>query len=231
MIDIHVYGMHARDTMIANLVSKLNIPEENIHYDDRPDGGLMIYTAKKAWLAPVAKGVTHRVALADDVEVCDGFREICEKIAATHPNDIISFFPFEFMHHNSDLDMLDTPYLKTMSLFGAAIMMPIKYIEPCFAHIKICYDDRCADDDGIMSYAMLHDIRVLTTIPATVQHIGDVSLITPNAEIRRTIYFDQKANADWTNKKVVMYKRPEWFFSNHGKIRSNVGVLQDVTQS
>ena len=109
MIDVQIYGVHARDDMIAALTAKLSIPLDRVHYDDRPNGGLMIYTAKKAWLAPVPDGVTHRVALADDVDVCSGFVPICEQIAAAHPEDIISFFPYEFMQYNPDLDVLSTP--------------------------------------------------------------------------------------------------------------------------
>lgn len=52
-IDIHVYGVHERDNMITTTKTKLNLSDEHIHYDDRPGGGLMMYTAKKAWLAPV----------------------------------------------------------------------------------------------------------------------------------------------------------------------------------
>ncbi len=230
MIDIQVYGTHERDEMLAKLTSKLSIPLDGIHYDDRPNGGLMIYTAKKAWLAPVPDGVTHRVALADDVDVCNNFAGICEQIAATHPEDVISFFPYEFMTYNPDLDKLPTPYLQTSSLFGAAIMMPVKHIAPCFEHIKRVYNDNCADDDGIMSYVRANNLRVLTTIPATVQHIGDTSLITPNAKIRRTVYFDPAASADWGCKQVMRYRRPEWFFSNCGKIRHNVGVMEDATE-
>lgn len=231
MVDVQIYGVHARDDMIAALTAKLSIPLDRVHYDDRPDGGLMIYTAKKAWLAPVPDGVTHRVALADDVDVCSDFISICEQIAAAHPEDVISLFPYEFMQYNPDLDVLSTPYLKTISLFGAAIMMPVKHIVPCFEYIKRVYNDNCADDDGIMSYAREQNLRVLTTIPATVQHIGDASIITPNARIRRTVYFDKNAKADWSCKKVMTYQRPEWFFSNRGKIRPNVGVLKDVTES
>lgn len=230
MVDIQVYGVHTRDAMIMQLTAKLSIPLDCVHYDDRPNGGLMIYTAKKAWLAPVPDGVTHRVALADDVDVCDNFADICEQIATAHPEDIISFFPYEFRSYNPALENLPTPYLQTSSLFGAAIMMPVKHIAPCFDHIKRVYDDNCADDDGIMSYVRENDLRVLTTIPATVQHIGDKSLITPNAKIRRTVYFDPMAKANWGCQTVMRYQRPEWFFSNRGKIRFNVGELKDVTE-
>ena len=92
MLDIHIYGVHARDEMIHDTVGKLSIPSENIHYDDRPNGGDLIYTAKKAWLSPVPAGVTQRIVLQDDVQVCDDFLAIAKKIAEAHPKDIISFF-------------------------------------------------------------------------------------------------------------------------------------------
>ena len=231
MVDIHVYGMHVRDDMIKNLKEKLYLADDCIHYDDRPNGGIMIYTAKKAWLAPVQDGITHRVALADDVDVCDDFWNIAEQIAATRSDDIISFFPYEFRDENPDLEVLDTPYVKTISLFGAAIMMPVKYIVPCFNYIKEHFDDNIADDDGIMSWAMNNGIKIITTIPATVQHIGDESIITPGMKIRRTVYYDKNASADWKSKKLMEYQRPEWFFSNHGKIRHNKGVLKYVEES
>jgi hypothetical protein len=40
--------MHSRDAMIKNLQTKLGISDNNIYYDDRPNGGLALYTAKKA---------------------------------------------------------------------------------------------------------------------------------------------------------------------------------------
>jgi hypothetical protein len=76
--DIHIYGVHERDDMINSTAEKLGLGCKNIHYDDREERGLMMYTAKKAWLAPIPEGITHRIALADDVEVCDNFKEICE---------------------------------------------------------------------------------------------------------------------------------------------------------
>lgn len=231
MIDIQVYGMHVRDEMIANLRTKLNLPEENIHYDDRPNGGMVIYTAKKAWLAPVPEGVTHRIALADDVDVCNGFLQIAERIAAARPNDIISFFPYEFRDGNPDLEGIDTPYIQTMSLFGPAIMMPVQHIKPCFDWIEEQFHDNIADDEGIHAYARMMGIRVVTTVPSTVQHIGDESIVTPGMPIRRTVYFSENVAADWDSKKLLRYDRPEWFFSNKGKMRKNVGVLRYVDES
>ena len=215
-IDIHVFGMHSRDDMIKDIVDKLDLSYDEVHYDDRPDGGMMIYTAKKAWLAPIPDDVTHRVVLADDVEVCDGFWEICERIAETHPDSIVSLFPFEFMEPTNSVENLDTPYVYCSILSGCAIIMPTKYIERCFSFIKETFNDVCADDEGIQAWAEQADIPIITTIPATVQHIGDISIANKTSPIRRTCYYVSNPVANWDNTEIVRAFKKEWFFSNNG---------------
>ena len=218
-IDIQIYGVHARNDMIARTLERLNLGYDNVHYDDRPDGGLMIYTAKKAWLAPVSEGQTHRVALADDAEVCDGFWDICERIADVHPKAIVSLFPYEFMHRVPEIEGKASPYIRANILSGCAIMMPIEYIEPCFNYIQSVFEDNCADDEGIQAWADHKGIPIITTIPAIVQHIGDDSIANKGCFIRRTIYYDAHPTADWSCREVLQYGRKEWFFSNNGKRR------------
>lgn len=228
-IDIHVYGVHERDDMIAATVTKLGLSYDNVHYDDRPERGLMMYTAKKAWLAPIPNGVTHRVALADDVEVCDGFLEICEQIIETHPDAVVSLFPYEFMKRIPAIENADTPYFKCNVLSGCAIIMPVKYIEPCFDYVKAVFDDNCADDEGIQAYAESRGLLMLTTVPATIQHIGDDSVAFPGRFVRRTVYYDVAPKVDWSNPTVMQYVEKEWFFSNHGKRRSDsIGIVKQI---
>lgn len=227
-IDIHIYGVHERDAMIAATVNKLGLSYDNVHYDDRTERGSMMYTAKKAWLAPIPEGVTHRVALADDVEVCDGFWEICEQIVVAHPDKVISLFPYEFMQRNPQIEGYDTPYFKCSILSGCAIIMPVEHIKPCFDYVKAIFDDICADDEGIQAYAEARGIEMLTTIPATVQHIGDDSIANIGCPIRRTEYFCQNPVADWSDKTILKYTEKEWFFSNHGKKRANSGIVTQI---
>lgn len=231
MIDCHVYGVHQRDEMIRATVSKLGLDTNHVHYDDRPNGGLMMYTAKKAWLAPIPDGVTHRIALADDVEVCDNFLHIAEQIAAAHPKSIISFFPYDFMCRNPSIEGCDTPYFKAHVLSGCAIMMPVEYIQPCFDYVKARYNDICADDEGIQAWADANGIAILSTIPALVQHIGDESIANKGCFIRRTVYYDANPVADWASRKIMNYRLKEWFFTNHGKRRdADEGVLEVVAE-
>lgn len=230
MIDIHIYGVHERDDMIAATVEKLGLSYDNVHYDDRAERGLMMYTAKKAWLAPVPDGVTHRVALADDVEVCDGFWEICETIVETHPNKIISLFPYEFMQRIPEVEGRSTPYFQCSVLSGCAIIMPVQCIKPCFDYVKAVFDDICADDEGIQAYAEARNIGMITTIPATIQHIGDDSIANVGCPIRRTVYYNQSPMADWSNKTILKYINREWFFSNNGKKRTNNGIVTQIAE-
>ena len=223
--DIHIYGMHSRDEMISKTVLKLGLSYDNVHYDDRPNGGAMLYTAKKAWFAPVGEDVTHRIALADDVEVCDGFLEICKQIIDTHPNDIISLFPSDFVLKTPAIEGIDTPYIETKKLAGCAIIMPVKYINPCFDYIRTIFNDECDDEIGITSFALNSGIRILTTVPSTVQHISNYSLMRNCAFEFRTVYYDKTPIADWQNKKVVKYLFKEWFFSNNGKKRQDNEII------
>lgn len=202
MITYKIYGMHSRDAMIKNLQTKLDINDNNVYYDDRPNGGLALYTAKKAWLSPIEEGETHRVVFPDDIDVCDNFKEICNEIIKIHPDSIISFFLWEGRENNTYLNNLTSPYIYSRFVIGMGILMPVKYIDDCFSYIKEKYDDNIADDIGIQKWAVSRQIPIISTIPSLVQHLGDNSLLDPNNPIRRTIYFDQNPKVDWSNKKI-----------------------------
>lgn len=216
-IDIHIFGVHSREEMIQATAGKLSLPEDQIHYDDRPDGGSVMYTAKKAWLAEIPDSVTHLVVLSDDVEVCDGFAEICTQMVNAHPDDVITLFPYPFMHRQPGLEKLLTPYVVSDTLNGCGIIMPTKYIGRCFEWIDEHYINPKEDDYHIQLWAATNGIRMLTTIPATLQHIGDDSIFNPQAPIRRTDYYEQNPIADWNSTMVAVIPVREWFFSNHSK--------------
>ena len=66
MVGIKIIGVHQRDEMIAAMNEELKLPDSDIIYDERPEGGVVFPVAKQAWLAPYAEGETHRVVLNDD---------------------------------------------------------------------------------------------------------------------------------------------------------------------
>ena len=204
--------MHIRDEMIMNLKNQLKINDSDIYYEDRPNGGLALYTAKKAWLSPIEDGETHRTVFPDDIEVCDNFRDICNHIVATHPNDIISLFCWDGLSRKEILDNLTTPYIESYVVIGMGIIMPVKYIKPCFDWIKETYDDNIADDIAIQYWAKKNNIRVITTIPSLVQHLGDDSILTPGMFVRRSAYFTKNPIADWDNTEVAKIHKPMNFY-------------------
>lgn len=227
-IDVHIYGVHARDNMISELADALKLTGKFIHYDDRPNGGSPLYTCKKAWLSPVDAGITHRIVLQDDVAVCDDFLEIAAAIAETHPKAIVSFFPFQFQTTIPGIAECGTPYFLARPISGCGVMMPVEYIEPCFDYIRERYDDAVDDDQGMSFWANSNGVLALTTIPALVQHLGDVSVANPKAPVRRTPYFAQNPHANWKSTKIISWTEQEWFFSNHGKPRKDKGVIRVV---
>lgn len=229
--DIHIYGVPLRNATILSTASKLSLPSTHIHYDDRPKGGQPAYTARKAWLSPIPSDITHRIVLQDDVEVCNNFTDIAVQIMNRHPDDMISFFPFNFMEKNTDVENLSTPYFIADTLSACGIMMPVEYIQPCFDYIHSTYNDECTDDGAIQEWAMKAGVRILTTIPALIQHIGDESIYNPTSPIRRTVYYSPNPQANWASNEVAEYRLHEWFFSNHGKPRTeNQGVLRIVSE-
>lgn len=226
--DIHIYGVRTREAMINATAAKLNLTPKVIHYDDRQNGGPILYTARKAWLADIPNGVTHRIVFQDDVEVCDGFREIVAQIAEAHPRDVIGFFPFNFQERISQIEGQDTPYFLANPLSACGIMMPVEYIQPCFNYISTHLDESSGDDYAIQEWARYAGVKVLTTIPALIQHIGDESIANKGSGIRRTVYYQKNPQANWSSKKILHWREFEWFFSNHGKRRPDKGVLEIV---
>lgn len=221
-IDIRIFGVYSREEMIQATAHKLVLSEDHIYHDDRPNGGSVMYTAKKAWLSSIPDSITHRVVLSDDVEVCNGFTEICTQMVNAHPDDVITLFPYQFMHRQLGLEKLLTPYVVSNTLSACGIIMPAKYIKPCFDWIDKHYPDAQDDDYYIQLWATANNIRMLTTTPATLQHIGDDSIFNPQAPIRRTDYYEQNPVADWESPMAAVIPAKEWFFSNHGK-RLNIG--------
>lgn len=196
-----MYGIESRKSNIDYIAKKLSIPEENIFFDDRPNGGDALYTAKKAYLSNHGDA-THVIFLQDDIEVCNKFTNICSTIIETHPDKIVSLFPFQFQARTERLDSITTPYIATHYLSACGVIMPVEYIKSCFDYIKIVYNDDVADDTGIASWAYSKRIDIITTIPAILQHIGDVSALDENRPIRRTVYYDPNPVADWSNKEI-----------------------------
>ena len=204
--DIKITGVHQRDQWINDLKKELNLKDTDVIYDDRPNGGNAIYTVEKAWMEPIPEGITHRLVIQDDVIVCNDFISIVNKMINAHPDAIFALFPNAYRRYEqlNIFKEINTPYITGKGFSGNAIILPVKYIEPCFKSLHIKCKDKFfnqIEDQVMHRWIKEHNIDIINTCPAIVQHIGDDSVLTPGREIRRTSWFEKDISSDvnWNN--------------------------------
>ena len=214
MVDFKIVAVRERQEMAESLRDALGLTGADIVYDDREGGGNPYQPTKEAWLKPHAEGVTHRVVLNEDVQTCEGFKQICEQLALVHPDSAFSLFTMELNgeEYDSFVADLQTPYVDAGSvLWGCAIMMPLEIVQDCFQYIDLVYDPETVHESfGIHDFLRRKNVRIMTTIPGTVQHIGDNSVYDPELPVRRSTRFEENPDTDWTSTEVAKAPAPEW---------------------
>ena len=194
----------ARAKNISILTSTL--PEMTVVWDDRPNGGDALYTARKAWLAPSSEEETHRLVLQDDVILCKGFRAIVDKIINAQPNlpiTLLSLYGFPVKTQTS-------PYYYTSYLHGPGIILPKKYIKPCFDWIDTQTDERLLPHDDLLitEYFRTHHIPMLTVFPNIIQHPDNDTLLPYSYDWKRTSHwFEEEPVANWEAKEIQKRRR------------------------
>lgn len=191
-VDVRIMAVKARKKNVKALLKALNLDEDAVTWDDRPEGGDALYTARKAWLSPWPKGCTHRVVLADDARVCKGFTGIVKKLAEICPDDIFTLF------HPSGL-VEGGPIARVCSkmAFGVGIMLPRALIKPIFE-----FPIRKEDDMSVTFYACGHGLQVLTPMPSIVQHLDEGSLLGNAGGIVSKSFVDEP-DMDWTKTDII----------------------------
>lgn len=139
--------------------------------------------------------------IQEDCEICDGFIDIVGQIMTAHPNTIFSFFPYYYMDKTVTVDK-DNPFWEAEIVSGCCIAVPNKYIGEMVQYMRRQKHLSCGEDLVIGWFAHENKIPILTTIPAIIQHIGDVSVIDPSKPIRRTQYFERDPVANWASQKI-----------------------------
>ena len=207
--DIRIMAHPSRKEMVKNILGQLGMSEDIVIYDDRKFGGDAIYTAEKAWKSPFTENdITHRIILQDDIILADNFLEKCKDIVNTVPDNPISLSN-TFIAGLPEYKYKSCCYFITHEIWGVGIIMPIKYIEPCWNWINSQKgtDNYCkCDDIMIMRYFESQNINAYTTIPCLVQHISDAkheSLITAFGDLnylgdRISTTFEKCPNDDFT---------------------------------
>lgn len=203
MFDIKIYGVLQRRNNIEKVARQLDLTDADIFYDDRPNGGSALYTAKKAFTAPRPLGLTHRIVLQDDVQICNSFRDICETIIATHPDKIFALFPLDWdidraLSFSAQYNVV-TPYIRAASVTGCGFIFPIECIQPYLDWVP----DNAIEDVALFTWAQQNKYMIVNTIPSLIQHIGDESVLVKRAPIRRTKYFQENPVANWKSKIII----------------------------
>lgn len=191
-VDIRIMAHKSRADNVQKLLEALSLPEAAVTWDDRKDGGDALYTARKAWFAPMPKGCTHRVVLADDAETCEGFREIVEILAANHPDDIYTLF-----QQNALIPGAPVANVCSKMVYGVGIMLPKDLIHPIFDE-----PIRPEDDMSVTFFAYARALRILTPMPSIVQHLQMPSLLGNALGITSASY-TRTPKQDWTSKEII----------------------------
>lgn len=232
MVDIKIVASRQRQEMAENLRDALELTDQDIFYDESAETGNPYLPVKQTWLLPHEEGVTHRVVLNDDVQVCNGFKQIIEQMTQSHPDCAFSLFTMAFDGDCYDdfISGLDSPYIRhDWSMWGCAILLPIGIVEECFNYIEAVFGEGVLESHGILSFLKHKQIPVLSTIPITVQHIGDDSLYDPSLPVRRSSRFEENPTADWTSTKVEDPPVLEWFKPRQtGKVENRTDRILNI---
>ena len=174
-LDAKIMAVKARRALVAELLNDTGLSMKDVVFDDRGDngGGDAWYTAKKTWLSPLSEGATHRLVIQDDCMVCDGFLEICKKIINVFPDVIWCFHGGNWL--TKDMRKNNSPYIniKGCVTAGPAIIIPKQHIEKMISWSdEMLGADYRHDDCRIGLYALCNGVKVFSTIPSLVEHIG-----------------------------------------------------------
>lgn len=167
--DVKIMGAPKRKEYVTQMKNALGLSDLDIFFDDRPNGGHAMYTARKAWNLPFKEDITHRCVLQDDLEVCNGFNQAIQRIVNAHPNCIIGLYT----SRNISKMETDTPFVEVLGggVWGQAIIIPRSIIPKIFEWVDSINPDYPHDDAAISEYARLHGVKVLLTRWSLVQHL------------------------------------------------------------
>ena len=192
-------AMPARAQNVNILISQL--PEVTVVWDDRPNGGDAMYTARKAWLAPFKENETHRLTLQDDVILCNNFKQIVNKIIEAQQDLPITLLSF----YDTPVKVQTSPYYRTNYLHGPGIILPRKFIKPCFDWIDTQTNEKLLPHDDLMitEYFRTHHIPMLTVFPNIIQHPDDDTLLPYSYRWKRIRPgFKEEPVATWGTKEI-----------------------------
>ena len=221
-LDIKIYGIEERQDNIFKNKMLLNLSDCDIFISEQSTRTKIEdkwpYSAcKKAFTQPIPAGVTHRLVLQDDVELCNDFLYYANKIINAHPDAIFFLTSVDTKEGNFYKKNSISPYRRLAPyITGCSILIPVKYIDDLFESLDKEYPQikigRPHEDAAIITYARRHKIPLLTTVPALTQHLGKSSSLCCTVTYAKAYYFSGHETYDWDSKVVGDYdiNMEEW---------------------
>jgi hypothetical protein len=199
LFEARVFGVSERMENIEITKRRLKLPDDQVIIDAEHIGCKP--TAQKTWSLPAKK--EYVCVLPDDVELCDNFVHYCNCLLKAYGDSVISLFPIHFMRRDAISRMPRNPYVWTKGVSGAGIIMPADWVKPC---LDAWRDDIIGDDTNIEIWAIQNKKKIITTIPALVQHIGDLSVHDARRSIGRTHYYRKDVSgSDWNDTYLNLW--------------------------
>lgn len=222
-LDVKIMGVKKRLPTIFDIINSTGLSASCVVLDNRGEkgGGDAWYNAKRAWTAPLPEGTTHRLVIQDDVMVCDGFIEICEKIITVFPDAIFALFGGTWI--KPEMRKTDSPYIQVRGcgISGQAIIMPVEHIPKMIKWSdEVLGTDYKHDDGRIGFYALCNGVKVFGTIPDLTDHIPiDTCIRGHNRKDRISKCWIGKnvGNQDWDNtdyNKTPFMTNDIWIFKD-----------------
>ena len=186
-VDCKIMGVTARLQYIKALKTRLGLTWEDCVFDDRgyTGGGDAWYNAKRAWTAPLAADVTHRLVLQDDAIVCDGFLEAVHKAVGKHPEAAWSFYN---KHTIRIKRTHDTPYFRQNGgqTGGVALLLPVAHIRRMIDWSDGIFGAKYKHDDSRFGwYCQANEVPFYGLEPSLVGHRSIDSTIPHHNDKRR----------------------------------------------
>ena len=171
--DYKIMGIPKRMLNVARLCSKLGLTIEDAVIDHKQEGNPM-KTSRRAFTEPIPNGVTHRCVLQDDVDICEGFKELVNTLINRHPDAIFSLYSRK--RGNSNIP--EGSIVSTGGrIWGPCVIIPIKYLDGIYDKYDSGYEGYIHDDGFYCGYAKWKKIPVLTTYPCAVKLLDEESLL------------------------------------------------------
>lgn len=169
-IAYRILAVRSREEYALELARMIGEPESSIMWDEERQGS--VWNKNRTCRDFLENSdATHLLMLDDDAVTVNNFKEIVEMAVSRFPDAIWSFFDnsHEYKHRPKH-----TPYLELFNknVRGICLVMPRQLVQPFLdfwdEEIAPKYPKWNHDDTGKKMFALLNDIRVMSTIPSLI---------------------------------------------------------------